>query len=52
VDWVAVGVLAPVTLLGGFLGARLARRLDDRVLRPAVVVFGVVVAVLLFLRNR
>jgi uncharacterized membrane protein YfcA len=52
VDWVAVAILAPLTLLGGFLGARLARRLDDRVLRPAVVVFGVVVAVLLFLRNR
>jgi hypothetical protein len=52
VDWVAVAILAPVTLAGGFLGARLARRLDDRVLRPAVVVFGIVVAVLLFLRTR
>jgi len=52
VDWVAVAILAPITLLGGFLGARLARRVPDRALRLAVVVFGVVVAVLLFLRNR
>ncbi|HYT10752.1 MAG TPA: sulfite exporter TauE/SafE family protein [Mycobacteriales bacterium] len=52
VDWVAVAVIAPASLLGGFLGAKVARRLDDRVLRWAVVVFGVLVAVLLFLRNR
>jgi uncharacterized protein len=52
VDWVAVAVVAPASLLGGFGGARIARRLDDRVLRWCVVAFGVVVAVLLFLRNR
>jgi uncharacterized protein len=52
VDWVAVAVVAPTALIGGFAGARLARRLDDRVLRWLVVVFGVTVAILLFLRNR
>ena len=52
VDWVAVAIIAPATLIGGFLGARVARRLNDLMLRRAVVVFGVVVAVLLFLRNR
>lgn len=52
VDWVAVAILAPITLLGGFLGARVARKVPDRALRPAVVVFGIVVAVVLFLRNR
>jgi hypothetical protein len=50
VDWAAVGLIAPATLVGGFLGAKVARRLNDRVLRWAVVVFGVVVAVLLYLR--
>lgn len=52
VDWVAVAVIAPAALVGGFLGAKLARRLDDELLRRAVVVFGVVVAVLLYLRSR
>jgi uncharacterized protein len=50
VDWVAVALIAPATLVGGFLGAKVARRLNDRALRWAVVVFGVVVAVLLFIR--
>ena len=50
VDWAAVVLIAPATLVGGFVGAKVARRLDDRALRWAVVVFGVVVAVLLFIR--
>ena len=50
VDWAAVALVAPASLVGGFLGARVARRLNDRVLRWAVVVFGVVVAVVLFAR--
>lgn len=52
VDWTAVAVIAPAALAGGFLGAKLARRLDDQVLRRAVVVFGILVSVLLFLRSR
>ncbi len=52
VDWVAVAVIAPAALLGGYLGAKVARRLDDELLRRAVVVFGIVVAVLLFVRAR
>ena len=50
VDWVTVALIAPAALAGGYLGARVARRLDDRVLRWAVFTFGVVVAVLLYLR--
>ena len=50
VEWVAVAVIAPAALVGGFVGARLARRLDDELLRRAVVVFGIVVAVALFVR--
>lgn len=52
VDWAAVAVVAPASLLGGFAGARAARRLNDRVLRWCVVGFGLVVAVLLFVRAR
>jgi uncharacterized protein len=50
VDWKAVAVIAPASLAGGFLGARLGRRLDDQVLRRFVVGFGVVVAAILFVR--
>lgn len=50
VDWLAVAVVAPAALAGGYVGARLARRLSPQALRSTVVVFGVVVAVWLFLR--
>jgi uncharacterized protein len=52
VDWVAVAVIAPAALAGGYLGAKLARRIDDELLRRLVVVFGIVVAVLLYVRSR
>jgi uncharacterized membrane protein YfcA len=52
VDWAVVAVVAPAALLGGLAGARVARRLDDRVLRWCVVGFGLTVAVVLFLRAR
>lgn len=51
VDWAGVAVVAPSTLVGGFLGARVARRLNDRVLRACVVGFGVAVSILLYLRR-
>lgn len=47
VDWVAVAVLAPTTLLGGYVGARLARRLPENVLRWCVVALGTAVGVYL-----
>lgn len=50
VNWAGVATVAPAALVGGYLGARVARRLPDRVLRWCVVVFGVTVAVLLYLR--
>jgi uncharacterized protein len=50
VDWAAVGLLAPTTLIGGYLGARLARRLPENVLRAAVVVLGIAVGVYLLVR--
>lgn len=47
VDWPVVAVLAPAALVGGYLGARLARRLDPARLRAVVVVFGLAVGVAL-----
>ena len=47
VDWLAVAIAAPAALFGGYLGAHGARRVNDQVLRIAVVVFAVVVAVYL-----
>jgi uncharacterized membrane protein YfcA len=50
VDWVAVAVLAPATLTGGYLGARLARRMPTPVLRALIVTFGLVVGLYLLVR--
>ena len=50
VDWPSVAVLAPATMVGGYLGARVARLMPDRVLRVVVIVIGVVVAVWLLVR--
>jgi uncharacterized membrane protein YfcA len=48
-DWWAVLVLLPSSGVGGWLGGRLARRLNGDVLRYAVTALGVVLAVVLFL---
>jgi uncharacterized membrane protein YfcA len=50
VNWLAVALLAPTTLIGGFLGAKLAGRLPAPVLRITVVIVGLAVAVYLFVR--
>ena len=47
VAWEAVAVIAVTALAGGYLGARVARRIPSAVLRAAVVAYGVVVAVVL-----
>jgi uncharacterized membrane protein YfcA len=51
VDWTAVALLAPATLVGGYVGARLARRLPENVLRWAVVALGVAVGLYLLVRG-
>ncbi|GAB2570300.1 UPF0721 transmembrane protein [Paractinoplanes abujensis] len=48
VNWAVVAVLAPATIVGGVIGARIARRLPSEVLRWTIVVFALVVAVILF----
>ncbi len=50
VQWAAVAVLAPATIVGGYLGARLARRLPAPVLRGVIVAIGTVVGVILLVR--
>jgi uncharacterized membrane protein YfcA len=50
IDWVVVAVAAPSSLLGGFVGARIANRIPTTPLRIFIVTFGVAVAIYLFLR--
>ena len=49
-DWVVVAVAAPASLVGGFIGARVATRIPTTPLRIVIVVFGVAVSIYLFLR--
>jgi uncharacterized protein len=50
VDWPAVVILAPATVVGGYAGARLARRLPAAVLRGLIVAFGTVIGLVLLWR--
>ena len=50
VDWVGVAVIAPATLLGGYAGSRLARRLPSAVLKAVIVTAGTVVGLVLLVR--
>ncbi|RFU22173.1 sulfite exporter TauE/SafE family protein [Geodermatophilus marinus] len=50
VEWAVVAVAAPASLLGGFLGARIATRIPAGPLRIGIVVFGVAVSAYLFTR--
>ncbi len=51
VAWEAVLVVAATSLAGGYLGARVARRIPSAVLRAAVVLYGVVVAGVLLVQT-
>jgi uncharacterized protein len=50
IDWLVVAIAAPASLVGGFVGARIATRIPVRPLRIFIVIFGVAVAIYLFLR--
>jgi len=50
VNWAAVAVLLPATVLGGYLGARVARRLPPRLLRAVIVTAGLIVGIALLVR--
>jgi len=47
VSWLGVAVTAPATVAGGYLGARLARRLSARTLRWTIVIFGTAIGLVL-----
>jgi uncharacterized protein len=49
-DWTVVGLIAAGSVLGGQVGARVARRLPTRVLRALVVIVALVVGVRLAMR--
>ncbi len=50
VAWAAVAIVAPAAVIGGEVGARLAQKVSDRVLRAGIIAYGVAAAVWLFLR--
>jgi uncharacterized membrane protein YfcA len=50
VAWGAAAIVGLASLAGGVVGARLAQKVSDRVLRGGIVAYGVVAAVWLFLR--
>jgi uncharacterized membrane protein YfcA len=50
VDWVDVLLLAPATIVGGYVGARVARRLPPIILRAVIVTLAFVVGIILFVK--
>lgn len=50
VVWSSVALAAPCTLLGGYAGARFARRLNDKVLRWSIIGLGLAVSIYLYLQ--
>jgi uncharacterized membrane protein YfcA len=50
VHWGAALTLAPATIIGGYAGAKVARRLPPRVLRYLIVTFGTVIGLILLYR--
>ncbi|MDB5475503.1 MAG: sulfite exporter TauE/SafE family protein [Phenylobacterium sp.] len=51
IPWLRVAVLAIGAMAGGYLGAQLLRRVDERIIRGFVVVLGVALTIGLFLRQ-
>ena len=47
VDWLAALVVAPATIVGGQVGAQIARRVPGGVLKAAIVVFGTTIGLYL-----
>jgi uncharacterized membrane protein YfcA len=50
VHWGAALTVAPATIVGGYAGAKLARRLPPQILRYLIVTFGTVVGLILLYR--
>jgi len=50
IDWLAVAVVAPAALIGGYAGAHLARRLPQALFKAIVVGFGTALGIVLLIR--
>jgi uncharacterized membrane protein YfcA len=50
-DWTAIGLLAAGSVVGGYVGSHIGRRLPSAVLRTLIVIVGVTASVLLFVRG-
>ena len=50
VHWLSVLILIPATAVGGYVGARLTRRLPSEVLRWVIVCYGLIVGLILLIR--
>jgi uncharacterized membrane protein YfcA len=50
VHWTAALTVAPATIVGGYVGARLARRLPARILKIIIVSFGTAIGLVLLYR--
>jgi uncharacterized membrane protein YfcA len=50
VDWFDVLLLAPATIVGGYVGARVARRLPSAVLRALIVTLAFTVGIILLVK--
>jgi uncharacterized membrane protein YfcA len=51
VDWTAVATLVPATIVGGYAGARLVRKLPERLVKATIVVFGTAFGLALLWQN-
>ncbi len=52
IPWARVAVICVGAILGGYLGARLLQRVDEKIIRGFVIVLGLCLTVGLFLRQR
>jgi uncharacterized membrane protein YfcA len=50
-DWTAIGLLAAGSVVGGYVGAHIGRRLPSAVFRTLIVIVGLTASVLLFARG-
>jgi uncharacterized membrane protein YfcA len=50
IHWGAALTLAPATIIGGYVGAKVARRLPARVLKTTIVTFGTAISLVLLYR--
>ncbi len=51
VNWLAVAIAAPTTLIGGYFGARIANHVNETALRWSVVGLGVAIALYLLIKG-